>query len=58
LEETMELRVWQSFSCNNSSSFRMVARFADATAAADSKTTKTRPKARAKSKSKPAKKKK
>lgn len=31
----MELRAWRSFSCNNSSSYRLVARFADAATAAD-----------------------
>lgn len=31
----MTIRIWQSFSCNNSSSYRLVARFADAAAARD-----------------------
>jgi hypothetical protein len=31
----MEIRVWKSFSCNNSSSYRLVARFADPAVARD-----------------------
>jgi hypothetical protein len=31
----MTIHIWQSFSCNNSSSYRLVARFADATEARD-----------------------
>ena len=34
----MELRVWQSFSCNNSSSYRLVARFGDPKSAAEAET--------------------
>ena len=30
-----QVRIWQSFSCNNSSSYRLIARFSDATKAAD-----------------------
>jgi hypothetical protein len=33
----VEVRVWQSFSCNNSSSYRLVARFADPKKAAEAK---------------------
>lgn len=33
LPEPMEIRVWQAFSCNNSSSYRLVARFRSAEAA-------------------------
>ena len=31
----MEVRVWQSYSCNNSSSYRLVARFANASSATE-----------------------